>query len=248
MIIIIILTLCVFVSWLLIPHKVTRYILGSIFTFALLLMIVGITDNMTHHWGMEKKVITSDKKEIYSAGSKDSPANMLIANEIGKKTNNYIMVYKNHSDDQKAQTHYKPNMDKDQLSESVKHQATYKVKDTKKATKQTHKEVWVWKSDIYKSLFSFGHNNQELIKKVTVVTVPKDNWVILDAKQAKQLQNSQQKQNNAGTQQEQKKVMQQLASNYKKQNPEASQQQVKDYLNDQKQTQATKQIKQEIGK
>lgn len=83
---------------------------------------------------------------------------------------------------------------------------------------------------------------------MTVVTVPKDTWVILDAKQAKQLQNSQQKQNNAGTQQEQKKVMQQLASNYKKQNPEASQQQVKDYLNDQKQTQATKQIKQEIGK
>ena len=42
--------------------------------------------------------------------------------------------------------------------------------------------------------------------------------------------------------------MQQLASNYKKQNPEASQQQVKDYLNHQKQIQATKQIKQQIGK
>lgn len=102
MIITIILTLCVFVSWLLIPHKVTRYILGYISTVALLLMIIGITANMTHHWGMEKKVVTSDKKEIYSAGSKDSPVNMLIANEMGKNSNNYIMVYKNHSDDQKA--------------------------------------------------------------------------------------------------------------------------------------------------
>ena len=64
MIITIILTLCVFVSWLLIPHKVTRYILGYISTVALLLMIIGITANMTHHWGMEKKVVTSDKKEI----------------------------------------------------------------------------------------------------------------------------------------------------------------------------------------
>lgn len=250
MIITIILTLCVFVSWLLIPHKVTRYVLGYISTVALLLMIIGITANMTHHWGMEKKVVTSDKKEIYSAGSKDSPVNMLIANEMGKNSNNYIMVYKNHSDDQKAETHFKPNMDKDHLSESVKHQATYEVKDTDKATTQTKKTVWVWKSDVYKSLFSFGHDNEELIKKTTVVTVPKDTWVVLDAQQAKQLQQSQQKESSKGNQakqQQQKKAMQQLASHYKKQHPEASQQEINDYLNHQQQVQATKQIKKEIA-
>jgi len=44
-------------------------------------LIVGITANMTHHWGIEKKVITSDKEKIYSAGSKNSPTNMLIAKD-----------------------------------------------------------------------------------------------------------------------------------------------------------------------
>ena len=60
----IVLTLCTFVSWLLIPHKITRYILGTLFTLALTLTIIGITANMTNHWGMEKKVITSNKKKF----------------------------------------------------------------------------------------------------------------------------------------------------------------------------------------
>lgn len=65
------------------------------------------------------------------------------------------------------------------------------------------------------------------------MTVPKDTWVVLDAQQAKQLQQSQQKQNSTGNQanqQQQKKAMQQLASHYKKQHPEASQQEINDYL------------------
>ncbi|WP_267253769.1 MULTISPECIES: hypothetical protein [Staphylococcus] len=41
--------------------------------------------------------------------------------------------------------------------------------------------------------------------------------------------------------------MQQLASNYKKQHPEASQQEINDYLKHQQQVQATKQIKKEIA-
>lgn len=90
----IVLTLCTFVSWLLIPHKITRYILGTLFTLALTLTIIGITANMTNHWGMEKKVITSNKKEIFTGGPKNNPANILIINEIGKNTNNYVMVYR----------------------------------------------------------------------------------------------------------------------------------------------------------
>lgn len=82
------------------------------------------------------------------------------------------------------------------------------------------------------------------------MTVPKDTWVVLYAQQAKQLQQSQQKQSSEGNQakqQQQKKAMQQLASNYKKQHPEASQQEINDYLNHQQQVQATKQIKKEIA-
>ncbi|EMM6954151.1 TPA: DUF4811 domain-containing protein [Staphylococcus aureus] len=181
----IVLTLCTFVSWLLIPHKITRYILGTLFTLALTLTIIGITANMTNHWGMEKKVITSNKKEIFTGGPKNNPANILIINEIGKNTNNYVMVYRNHPKDKKTTTHFKPKMDKNNISESIKHQAKYEVKNTDKATQQTQKEVWVWKSDLYKSLLSFDESENELIQSTTTVTVPKDTWVIINAKKDK---------------------------------------------------------------
>ncbi|HGO1463397.1 TPA: DUF4811 domain-containing protein [Staphylococcus aureus] len=181
----IVLTLCTFVSWLLIPHKITRYILGTLFTLALTLTIIGITANMTNHWGMEKKVITSNKKEIFTGGPKNNPANILIINEIGKNTNNYVMVYRDNPKDKKPTTHFKPKMDKNNISESIKHQAKYEVKNTDKATQQTQKEVWVWKSDLYKSLLSFDESENELIQSTTTVTVPKDTWVIINAKKDK---------------------------------------------------------------
>lgn len=242
MIVTIILTLCVFVSWLLISHKITRYILGSISTLALLSIIIGITANMTHHWGMEKKIITSNKSEIYSAGSKDSPTNILIANEIGKKTNNYIMVYKNQIDEKNAQVHFKPQMSKDNLSDSIKHQAKYEVKDTDNATVQTKKEIWIWKSDFYKVLFNFGKNNGELIKSTTLVTVPKDTWVVLNSEQAEKLKRLQKNQENQSNQQT-KEMLQQSVAKYKKQHPNVSNEDVDKYIKHQKEVIVTKQIK-----
>ncbi|HHX0271099.1 TPA: hypothetical protein ACU3X8_000768 [Staphylococcus aureus] len=52
-------------------------------------------------------------------------------------------------------------MKKNNISESVKHQDKYEVKNTNKATQQTQKEVWVWKSDLYKSLLSFDESENE---------------------------------------------------------------------------------------
>lgn len=247
MIIAIILTLCIFATWLFIPHKLTRYILGALSIMALLLFIVGITANMKSHWGMEKKVVTSKEQEIFSAGSKNSPTNMLIANEIGENTNNYVMVFKKHQNDEEAKTHFKPNMKQDNISESVKQQAKYEVKDTDRATMQTKKEIWVWKSDFYKSLFNFGEDKQELIKSTTTVTVPKDTWVVLNANQAKKLQKSQKGTRNKATQQ-QEKMMQQLTMKYKKDHPNATQQEINDYLLHEQQVQATMQINKELNK
>ena len=50
----IVLTLCTFVSWLLIPHKITRYILEH-YLLALTLTIIGITANMTQPLGYGKE-------------------------------------------------------------------------------------------------------------------------------------------------------------------------------------------------
>lgn len=247
MIVTIVLALCVFASWLLIPHKITRYILGTLATLALLLQVIAITANMTHHWGMEKQVTTSDKKEIYSAGDQKLPTNLLIANEIGEDTDNYVMVFKNNEDDKKAKPHFKPNMDKSHMSEAVKKQAKYEVKDTDQATQQTTKEEWVWKSDFYKFLLNFGDDQQELIQSTTTVTVPDDTWVVLNADQAKKLQQSQKDAQQQMDPKKQQQMAQQLAMKYKKQHRDASEQQVKDYVEHQTQIQVTKQIKQMIS-
>ncbi|MBO1198401.1 DUF4811 domain-containing protein [Staphylococcus simiae] len=244
----IILTFCVFASWLLIPHKITRYILGCLSILALLLMVIGVTANMTHHWGMKKQLVTSDKKEIFSAGPESSPTNILIANEIGKKTNNYIMVYRNHKTDSKAQVHFKPQMDKDKIADSVKHQTVYQLKHTNKATIQTKKEIWVWKSNFYKALLGFGQNNQELIKSTTTLTIPKDTWVVLNAEQSKKLQRLQEKHKKSDTQQNNAKTMQHLMVEYKKQHPNASANEINKYMEHQKEVIATKQIKKELSK
>ena len=53
MIILIILTIALFASWLLIPQKLSRYIIGSIVTFLFVVQIIGIVANMTHHFGMQ---------------------------------------------------------------------------------------------------------------------------------------------------------------------------------------------------
>ena len=61
MIILIILTIALFASWLLIPQKLSRYIIGSIVTFLFVVQIIGIVANMTHHFGMQKKRFTNRK-------------------------------------------------------------------------------------------------------------------------------------------------------------------------------------------
>ena len=86
MIILIILTIALFASWLLIPQKLSRYIIGSIVTFLFVVQIIGIVANMTHHFGMQKETIHESEKRIYSAANSKSPAQMLIANEIGNIT------------------------------------------------------------------------------------------------------------------------------------------------------------------
>lgn len=246
MIIIIVLALCVFISWVLIPHKVTRYILGSLSTLALVLVIIAITANMTHHWGMEKQTTTSDKKEIYSAGNSKSPTNMLIANEVGKKSNNYVMVYKEDKNDKKPEAHFKPKTSKSDLSDSVKKQVTYKVKDVDKATVQTKKTVWVWKSKWYERLLEFGNENNQLIKSKTTVTVPKDTWIVLNSDQVKKLQKMQKQNQNSNQQKQQAQKMQMLAQKYKQQHPNASQKEVQQHVKKEQQIMATKQLKEEL--
>lgn len=222
----------------------TRYILGSLSTLAFILVIIAITANMTHHWGMEEQTTTSDEKEIYSAGSSESPTNMLIVNEVGEKSNNYVIIYKKDKDDKKPKAHFKPKTSKSDLSDSVKKQVTYKVKDVDKATFQTKKTVWVWKSKSYERLLEFGNENNQLIKSITTFTVPKDTWIVLNNNQVKKLQKLQKQ--NSNQQQQQAQEMQMLAQKYKQQHPKASQKEVQQHVKREQQILVTKQLKKQL--
>lgn len=241
MIILIILTIAVFASWTLIPHKFTRYVVGTLLTILFTVLIIGIVANMTHHFGMEKETINEPEKQIYSAGSSKSPTNMLIANEIGNDSFNYVMVYKAHKNDDKPSTQFKPSTKKEDLSDSIKKQAFYRTADVDQATVKTTKTNWTWKNDFYRYLFDFGNNKKELIKQTSIVTVPNDTWVVLDAKQAKQLQKNQMA--SLKSQNRIKKELQNKMIAYKQSHPKASEKELKNYINDEKQRLATKQIK-----
>lgn len=244
MIIIILLTIFVFASWLLIPHKITRYILGSVFSILLLLIVIGIIANMTHHFGMEKQSTLTSTKEIYSAGSSESPVNMLIANEIGSNTDNYVMVFKNQKSDNKASVNFKPKTDKKHLSNAIKTTASYKERDVDYATVQTSKTYWVWKSDFYKWLFKFGNeNDKELISSHTIVSVPKDTWLVVNSDEAKKLKSMQQSQQ---SQNQIQSTLKKRIIQYKEKHPDAMKQELNNYIDKEKSKLAVQQIKKQI--
>lgn len=248
MVLTILLTLLVFGSWIFISNKIVRNIVGTIFTLALLAMIIGITGHLSDNWGMEKRVVTSEEKEIYSAGNEDSPTNMLIANEIGKGTNNYVMAYKDNKNDKKPSTYYKPKTNKSDLSETIKKQAKYEVADVDRATKQTKKTIWVWKSDFYRMLFSFGSSETKLIKSTTTVKVPEDTWIVLNTDELKKLKQDKNKQMNSDDQEKQVQKIQSLAKKYKKQHPNASKKEIENHLEEEKEKIATHQLKKQLYK
>ncbi len=85
----------------------------------------------------------------------------------------------------KADTNFKP--DEKHISEAVKKSATYKLVDDTKATVTTKTTRRVWSSDFYKLLFSVGGEQNELVKQNSVVSVPKDTWLVLTQNQVKKL-------------------------------------------------------------
>ena len=56
--------------------------------------------------------------------------------------------------------------------------------DDTKATVTTKTTRRVWSSDFYKLLFSVGGEQNELVKQNSVVSVPKDTWLVLTSMEA----------------------------------------------------------------
>lgn len=207
MIILIILTLAVFLAWMFIKPKAVRIAIGSLLMALLLIQGILIGMNLHHHFGMKQVTTTKVHHNVYSAGDKQNPANLMIAKELGKDTNHYVLIYRDHKDQKKAQAHFKPDFSKEKQVETVKKSATYQLKDVKQPEVKTKTTAWVFENDFYQALMSFGDDRKALIKETTIITLPKDEWVAASPEQLKQLQA---KQKDSSSQQKQMAMMQSM--------------------------------------
>lgn len=171
--IIVVLVILTFFSWLLIKNKILRYTLGTITLALLTLSIVALSANMYDHFGMEK-VKTINSKEIYSITANEVPIKAMAVKKISK--DNYVLVFRNTKNDMKPSVHFMPN--KDDIVETVKKSATYKVGNYKKATVDTTKISWHYKNDLAKTLFDFKDESY-LVSEVNEVHLP-NNWQIIE--------------------------------------------------------------------
>ena len=219
-----------YISWFYIKSAPTRLIMGLI-SFALLgATVLLLTANIKSHYGM-KNVTTTTEKTIYSAGGSKSPAGMLITQELGTKSGNYVMIYAD-SEDGKAKPHFVPN--KKNMAEAINKKATYKTADVDKATVKTVTTRREWKNDFFKWLLDFGGEGHSLVKQTSTVTVPKNTWVVLSAQQAKQVTAKQKaagqdKAAAAAQQKQMRDAIQAKVAAYMKDNPKASANDVADY-------------------
>lgn len=184
-IIVIVLTALAFWSWMFIKNNITRWIIGGASLLLLALSILGLTLHFSNNWGM-KKVTTTTTQQIYTAGEISAPYGMLIKAEIGKNTNNYVLVYRNNENDKKPTTNFMP--DEKHITEAVKKSATYKLVNSDKAQVVTTKTTRQFSSNFMKFLFGVGGEQNELVKKRSVVEVPRDTWLVLTEQQVIKLQ------------------------------------------------------------
>ncbi|QEA57567.1 DUF4811 domain-containing protein [Weissella hellenica] len=229
-IVLIILSILTYVSWMNIDNRTTRLVAGLISCGLLVVTILFLTANMNSHYGM-KQVTTSSEKTIYSAGGSKSPAGMLITQQLGTKADNYVMVYADR-EDKKAKPHFVP--DKKNMTEAVLKRASYKTADVDKATVKTVTTRWEWRNDFFKLMLGFGGEGHSLVKQTATVTVPEKTWVVLSAKQAKQLTAKQQaaaqdKTAMAAQQTQMREGVQAKVATYLKANPKANANDVADY-------------------
>ena len=173
-----------FVGFMIIKKPALSWTVGIISFILLALSVLGLTLHIRNNWGL-KEVTTTTSHQIYTAGDKTAPYGMMIKAEIGKNTGNYVLVFRNSENEAKPATNFKP--DEKHITEAVKKSATYKLVAGNKAQVTTTTTRRQWKSNFFKTLFSAGGEKNELVKQHSVVSVPKDTWLVLTQAQVEKL-------------------------------------------------------------
>ncbi|HCN74503.1 DUF4811 domain-containing protein [Pseudolactococcus plantarum] len=173
-----------FFGFMFIQNRLARWLVGGVCFLLLAGSVAMLTLHIKDNWGM-KKVNTATSRRIYTAGEKSAPYGVLIKAEIGKDTNNYVFVYRHDKTSDKPEANFKP--DEKNIVEAIKKTATYELVDENKAMVTTYTTRRVWASNFYKLLFSVGGEQNELVREHSVVSVPKNTWLVLTQDQAQKL-------------------------------------------------------------
>ncbi|KPN83458.1 DUF4811 domain-containing protein [Apilactobacillus kunkeei] len=163
-----------FVSWLVISKPVLKWICGIISTLVLLAAIIGLSMNMSNHYGM-KKVTTVTTTEVHSITPAISPVKAVAVKKIG--TDNYVLVYKDKSTDAKPSAHFVPN--KKDIVEAVKQRSTYRMVSGQKAYVKTSKTTWKYSSKLMKNLFDVGNETKENTVSIKNEMIVPNNWQVI---------------------------------------------------------------------
>lgn len=177
-------TIAVFASWMLIDKPQLRTSLGLLSLLVFTGSIAMLTNHFVNHTGMTITTKTQTK-EIYSAAGTSSPFGLLIQKEVGSKSGNYVLVYRDKVSDKEATAHFIPK--KGEPTEAVKQKVIYKQANVDKATLTTVTKRYTWTSDWAKLLYGFGGEDKELVSRHITATVPNDTWLVLTKEKADQL-------------------------------------------------------------
>ncbi len=216
-----------FVTWMLIKEKKRRMIAGSLSFLLLSLTVAAMTLSFTHHLGMQQ-VSHTETQRIYTAGAKQSPAGVLLAQEIGTQSDNYVLIYRDRAQAAEPKVHFKP--DQKHITQAIRKEADYRQAKVNHASVKTTTTRWAWKNDVYRLLFGIGGQGNELVKEKVEVTVPSDTWVVMSPQQAKQLAQTQAKMSPAMQAQQQAEIKQAVEAkmmHYQQVQPQASAAQLK---------------------
>ncbi|VDG20407.1 hypothetical protein MUDAN_BIHEEGNE_02016 [Lactiplantibacillus mudanjiangensis] len=215
------------VGWTAPKSWTTRIIAGSFGLVLTLGVVIMLTLNFTHHWGMQK-VTTTTTKRIYTAGQTSSPAGILVVKPLGTAKDTYIMVYRHKPTQKQATAHFVPNTK--QLVNAAKTTAVYHYASVKHATITTKTTRWQWRSKNFKRLLNVGDQSGELVQKQATVKLPKKTWIALTATQIKRVQKSQKSTpSSTASQAALKQVLTKKVAQYMKEHPTATTTQLKAY-------------------
>lgn len=177
-------TVLTFYTWLLISKPYLRNILGTLSVVALACSVYMLTDHFVNRTGLDVKSETSSHA-IYSAGDKKAPFGVLIAQEIGTKSDRFVLVYRDNPNDEQASAHFAP--DKSHPADSIKKVAKVSVSNVDSARIDTTIKKYVWKSELYKILFGFGSEEGQIVSEENIAVIPEKTWLVLSPEQAKEM-------------------------------------------------------------